>query len=539
MQAQGISIIESTDSMQKILEFIDWDALTDEQKWIISEIANFGETWGGIIQKWKIVFGEAIGKSALKTAILRAALSKPWSKGMKGGTEPYLVDSDLKLLETEISERAQMCKALNTITILDEAMKLKICRIQQGERFLSALKFPKLAAFLRNTEIEPPSRTWINNLQNKIDVCLEKITFVDGKRFHSCSFELIDDFFGKFSHILRATPPELLFTADETMADLQRVNKVIVPSTTARYIEPQPPDLPHITVMCATNVLGAKLPPFVILSHLKKAPPELQQVINTGMIWLASTENGWMDRWCFLLWSICFINWLRCYRAKLPTSLADKTCLLILDGHTSRENPLVLSLFRQENVAILILPASTSHVLQLFDVGLASPLKRRFSQIYHALSQKSEKVIRDNHAATVRKLAIEAFLDAWDSICSKSNCESAAAEVGLYPVDKSRPKSSPFVRDLTADERHLLRLQMQKKQKRLNINAAIITEQCKIDEIIEVVAKNVRDNALAQSYDPTTNYTEFVRQILPQASIRGSRLLSPVPPIGTMRFAPK
>ena len=233
---------------------------------------------------------------------------------------------------------------------------------------------------------------------------------------------------------------------------------------------------------------------------------------------------------------MCFVNWLPGHRAKLPTHIAEKRGLLIVDGHTSRENPLALELLHHAGVNVLTLPSHMTHVLQLFDVGLASPLKQRHGHLFHAMLKKETNHVKDNAAATMRKIAVEAFTAAWDTICSKANCEAAAAVVGVFPVDKSRPKALPHVRDFSDAELLEFRAWKRRNSNRLSISGCLLTEQAKIEEIRSIVALSQRDKDLASRLSIWTEYVPFVRDIISRACSHGSRLLSPVPPIGTTRF---
>ena len=532
-----LEIVASTEAMAKVIALVDWEALSHPQKWMISEIVNDGRTRRYLADKWKAVFGQNLRLESIGTAITRAALSRPWTKGMSGGNQNYLCEQDMKFLEQEIHTRAMMCQALNTVTILDEVVKIKENRLNKAHNFLMAIGAEKKADDIIQEDVDGPCRSWINALMEKIDARLAKVRFIEGKRFTACSFEVVDEFFAKFDALLRSTPPELMFSADETMIDLHRPNKVIVPDSVLRYFEPTPPDFPHITAMCATNVVGSRLPLFFVLSKLKKTPSELFSLVNPGTIWLASTESGWVDRWCFMLWCVCFVHWLRGFRAKLPTHIAEKRGLLIVDGHTSRENPLAMELLHYADVNVLTLPAHMTHVLQLFDVGLASPLKKRFAQLLHEMLKKEANHVEGNIAATMRKNTLEAFTAAWDMVCSKANCESAAAEVGIYPVDKTRPKSSPYVRDFTEIERVQLAAWKRRSSNRLSINGCLLTDSVKIDEVRATVSQSRRDHILAGKLANWECYHSFLRAVLQSADMNGTRLLSPIPPIGTTRIS--
>ena len=73
------------------------------------------------------------------------------------------------------------------------------------------------------------------------------------------------------------------------------------------------------------------------------------------------------------------------YRMSLPPHLRIQRALVILDGHLSRECPLALIYLALHGIDILTLPAHTTHVLQMFDVGMASPLNAKFTELIQSL----------------------------------------------------------------------------------------------------------------------------------------------------------
>ena len=134
-------------------------------------------------------------------------------------------------------------------------------------------------------------------------------------------------------------------------------------------------DIPHITAMCCCNLIGDKIPLFIILNSLKKLPNDLKKYEETGDAIFSSTSSGWQTRDTFLWFAICFINWLTIYRLKLDKTIRNSPAILIVDGHKSRECPVAIKMLKQKNIKLFVIPANTSHVTQLFDVGIGSPMK--------------------------------------------------------------------------------------------------------------------------------------------------------------------
>lgn len=61
-----------------------------------------------------------------------------------------------------------------------------------------------------------------------------------------------------------------------------------------------------------------------------------------------------------------------------------------MDDHGSRECPLTLHLLKCNAIDVLILPAHTTHITQMFDVRLAHPLKNLSAKIMKKLIQENE-----------------------------------------------------------------------------------------------------------------------------------------------------
>ena len=276
-------------------------------------------------------------------------------------------------------------------------------------------------------------------------------------------------------------------------------NKVIIPTEVTHYFEKAETDLPNITGMCTTNLLGNSPPLFILLKGLKKLPAEFEILVATHQINVASSPNGWMNRSAFLMWTLNFVCWLQMFRTTLPPGIKYKPAVLLLDGHNSRENPLAMEILKKSNVHIIVLPAHTTHVLQLFDVSLASPLKKKFTELFKSLLRNPQNIIPGNETATLRKNAIEAFLVSWKTVCNLISCKAAALSVG-YEIDikcskisvkEEIPLRNKWVKPvLTPEEEEAVQKRSRAMVNRLNINNNEITT----DEAIQNIRAALEDN---------------------------------------------
>ena len=498
-ETPGNYIRLNTPKMQPLIELIDIGILTIQQQFVLCLIVNYGATREKIMSYWKQVFHETLSADALGTCINRTCLSIIWEKGMSGGNNYYLNDQDTETLCVDVREKARMDRAYDTTSILEEAYRLKLLRIDKAIKALEILKAWKYAEKLQKTTIEKPTRQWVNSLLERINAKLVYPIFLESKRYFACKAEVIESFFINFATLLEETPRELLFVADETMVQLTKGNKVVIPLETAYYFEKATDEMPHITALCVNNIVGNKPPLFFVLKGLKNLPPELELLVRTQRIWLASTSNGWMNRPCFLMFALNFIGWLCEFRKGLDASIANKPAVLILDGHTSRENPLAMELFALYNIRVLVLPAHCTHILQLFDVSLALPLKKAFTTLFQDKLKLREYMIPGNIAATLRKIAVESFVEAWDITCTLSKAMQAAAAVGINPYHVNAPHvvASPrnplqnkWVKETLPEEHErIIAARMQAASNRLNINNREITDPQVIEEIRESLTR--------------------------------------------------
>ena len=374
----------------------------------------------------------------------------------------------------------------DAVDVLSEALCIRKRRQLNAIQFLNEINCKIIAEELMEEDLESPARTWINS--NLLELCskIRQARIVDYDRFFSCTTEIIQSFFELSSPHLEDKSPALIFGADELGLDPSLKKKYIIPEYVNEFIAKSGPiQMPHFTIMFCHNVIGTLIPPFVLIPQLlDKCPEEIQTFIDLGQIWAVSTESGWENRDSFLIWTINFINWLSNYRLTLDTSIRDQRALLIIDGHTSRENPISLYILKINSIDVLVLPAHTTHLLQMFDVVLAKPFKKKFSRIFNTLF--TEKCLQERSMASIiRECAIQAVIQSWSAVCNYQNCMTASNVTGTYPHNLEKILSQPFIHNLTEDEKILL--QKKRQNNRLNINGKLVTDNHNLREINESI----------------------------------------------------
>ena len=267
--------------------------------------------------------------------------------------------------------------------------------------------------------------------------------------------------------------------------------------------------IPHITALCVHNAIGVHPPPFIVLPSLQHLPEELREFVENGTAWFCSSQSGWMTRDLFFLFTIHFINWLSQYRTTLQANIRHSRALLVLDAHTSRENPLALLLLRNAKVDVLTIPGHSSHVTQMFDVVLASPLKSTYTKILNKLL-KIKNVERGtaSYISKARYLAVSAFISAWDSVCTMYNCAKAAEKCGYQPFNEIAIANSVYVETFSA-EREAAYQERISRRTRLDINSKVITEPENLQDIANMISESAHLSHMIPSEIPLS-YSEII-----------------------------
>ena len=370
----------------------------------------------------------------ISMCLKRSSMGFHWELGPNtSGVPPFLCPSDLNLLSEAIKEACENGSPMDPFEVLDEACSIKGERLAKGIKFLERIGCRDLQVAIAQDTVDTPVRSWINKIVDDMDARIRNRRYIDPKRLESCAIDIIQNFIICYRSLFSEIPPFLIFGADETMLESSCKLKAVMPNGITISVEADFPEMPHISAMMCHNVFGVSLPPFIIMSDLKNLPNELKVFTDNNLIWIASTKSGYMTMDYFVLWAFHFIVWLSLFRINLEPQYQQQKVLLIMDGHTSRENPLALLIFKKFNIEVLILPSHTTHVLQMFDRVLAAVLKSEFGPKFRKLLKKS--VINgetfSSELARARYCAILALLDAWRKASTPTNCLTAARVVGM------------------------------------------------------------------------------------------------------------
>ena len=128
---------------------------------------------------------------------------------------------------------------------------------------------------------------------------------------------------------------------------------------------------------------------------------------------------------------------------------------------------------------------------------------------------------RENHAATLSKCCLEAFLQAWEVTCTRTNCMSGAHEVSLLS-DKNF-ENHQFCRQETDDEiRMRKQIDQERERKNLYISNCVITD--KFSQIKDALV-NGPFSSLCLDLSSFNDEKDLVSFVINEAKKHGSYLI--------------
>ena len=491
------------------------------------EPLTYDEIKSKIFQKYAFT----VHDSTIKRVLKRSALNLKWIPSeSKGGVYPYLCEHDMNEIEKFTKEMSEADDGnVYILDFLEKARELRENRLKNAIEFLNKCRCPRIAESIVFMEDIEPSRSWINEVVEKLNIHLQKPIYIDSDRRDACSRDRLINFYITFRDIITRTHRCLLFGADETMMNTTYRGKVLLPDDDEPHsVLLNEFKIPHITALCVHNLVGAHPPPFIILPGLQNLPDELREFDESGRAWFCSSQSGWITRDLFFLFTVHFINWLSLYRSTLPADIRELRALLVLDGHTSRECPLALLLLRNAKVDVLTIPGHSSHVTQMFDVILASPLKSTYTKILNQLLKKNHVQRGTSLIAKARYLAVYAFITAWDNVCTMYNCQKAAEKCGYYPFNEQAVASSIYV-EVFSQEREASFQERMNRRTRLDINSKIITYPANLHAIAEMISQSPHLAHLIPSEIPIS-YSEIIRRNVKRSMPNKTFFLGRLPP---------
>ena len=139
--------------------------------------------------------------------------------------------------------------------------------------------------------------------------------------------------------------------------------------------------------------------------------------------------------------------------------ISKNSQLFLLQTITAHINAFASLCFKLHNIILLTLPAHCTHVMQPFDVGVASVLKSKMSSLKYNKSIKENANKCNFAAAKARYLTISSIIQAWNEVPMEVLKKSFEA-TGISPFnsvyhpphEKRREYFKTCCQELTSDE---------------------------------------------------------------------------------------
>ena len=303
------------------------------------------------------------------------------------------------------------------------------------------LQCPRLIPKL--DEIGSPSRSWLNNIANKLNIRIISEQKLEIERKFGANSFTIFKYLLYFKDLLNR-PPELILNMDETIISSRKRLKVLAKKFQLPLTSYET-KLPHLTGVITISATGKFFDPIVIVPNLKRLSSISQMFSN---VYFCSSFSGWMTKNLFLYYCLNIISQISIYRLQLPKNLRDELILLIVDGHPSRSTFLACYILHLFNIDLLLLPPHTSHIMQPFDISMAAPLKIAFNKSFHFLTSKTKmshiEINKKLSSRELRNAMIESFLNSLRISGTPTNIINGFKSSGIYPFNPNEPIESPY-----------------------------------------------------------------------------------------------
>jgi Skp family chaperone for outer membrane proteins len=234
------------------------------------------------------------------------------------------------------------------------------------------------------------------------------------------------DIIEQFQHL----PPEQIYAADETGIDGDgaRRKDCLAPKGARRVFTRCASQRcrEHTSILNICNAAGTCLPPaFVFKGDPARIDPRIISQLPTDSRY-AQQVNGYFLK-------SHFIGVLEHLVAHASTA---RPLLLVIDGAKTHVSATALDYAIANNIHIVCLPAHSSHIVQVADLGLFGPLKHYWKKGCEALKIQRQ---RDNvpQKSLTRLDIVPVFMEAWYKAMTKENIKSAFMKSGIYPFDRT------------------------------------------------------------------------------------------------------
>jgi hypothetical protein len=204
--------------------------------------------------------------------------------------------------------------------------------------------------------------------------------------------------------------------------------------------------LPYLTGIVLISADWVVLNSIVILRNLQYLGDLIDQESHC---FFAKSTNGWITKSLWTYYTLVFCAQIIHYRLGLLAHIRDQDMLLIIDGHKSRLNSIATIMFLLNGIDVLVLPALSSHFLQMFDFSVSAPFKTRFKQeLDRRISAFAREVCgnREN-VQRLRRILAESFPNGFRKGAIAGNIAAGFEATGAVPFNLEVGLSSQLAVD--------------------------------------------------------------------------------------------
>lgn len=370
----------------------------------------------------------------------------------------------------------------------------------------------------RTPPASPSSQGFVRRfLERHLDIQKKTAHPLELQRMVACKRDNIQSYFAKIEELVTAHHyhPSLIFNFDETMIENgPRCARVLVPTSSRKPSFPYDEQILHITLCLCIIADGTFLKPLIILPN-KEFPPDLQDFSN-AFCW-SGADSGWMNRDILRQYmSKVFIPGVIAKRSQLQTEIGDidsiPRCLLVVDGHSSRECPEMLVQLSEACVDVVCIPSHTSHILQPLDCGV----NRKFKG-----AMKSRRSMNGISSVSQRRTAIITSAKwATHSCLFEETIKKSFSTAGLYPFDPSMVLDAGRI----TPDTFAVPPKQTRKRSHISISNRVLTQPEFIEELTaSQAARNIDDSVDDKNPAPSTVSPDIIEE--PQSNSKALRTI--------------
>lgn len=190
----------------------------------------------------------------------------------------------------------------------------------------------------------------------------------------------------------------------------------------------------HLSFVACGSAAGELLHPTLIfegkrpLARLLEGWPDARLVM---------TDSGYQEFESFRSWAQDFVE-----QVKGP-------CILVLDNHSTRNDPVALEIFLQAKIQVITLHPHTTHLAQPLDKSFFRPFKTHLRTALMEMTQSDKLVTKDNIASLVKTAWEKTAPITYNPVTKKRSSPliSGFEATGCWPLDRSKLLELKEVKD--------------------------------------------------------------------------------------------